>query len=163
MDINLFDSLLDAPLNHVCVYCRRWVTVAGIRSTGVSACFGIARQVWRALAGELAAVPRSLSSRPRSPGPVAWWLTPDGSAVVLDGAAYRVTHPLSRLGLTRQHASKLWGRTISPETVRTVEMKLKQNWNCFETFKKDMMMMMIMGICGRVGHTFYLVTSPRDN
>jgi hypothetical protein len=43
--------------------------------------------------------------RPRSTGVASWWATADGSAVVMDGIAYDVTHPLSRLGLAQSNSA----------------------------------------------------------
>ena len=83
---------------------RRWVTVAGIRSTGVSSCLAIAQRVRHLVQSDCRLSP----SLPPSTGSgvATWWTREDGSSVVLDGVAYQLTHPLSRLGLARDVAEK---------------------------------------------------------
>jgi hypothetical protein len=86
---------------------RRWVTAAGIRSTGVSACLAIARRVRRLIesSNQQTGLLPSPDEKPRSKGVATWWPTADGSSVVMDGMIYEVTHPLSRLGLMAESQS----------------------------------------------------------
>ena len=70
---------------------RGWVTVAGIRSTGLSCSLAISRYIAAALLPDHR--PRDL---PEMPAPR---LTPAGDQVQIGDKLYTPTHPLTRLGL----------------------------------------------------------------
>ena len=81
---------------------RNWLTVGGIRSSGQSACLGIAKYVRNLLNRELKAIP----SRPAvtKPAPVTVPWTTDKPSYVFDGAEYNVCHPLMKYGLMKTQA-----------------------------------------------------------
>ncbi|ELT87509.1 hypothetical protein CAPTEDRAFT_208298 [Capitella teleta] len=82
---------------------RSWVTVAGIRSTGVSACLGIASHVKSLVSGDIGLKP-SGPTRELPKLRVADGLDSEGN-VLVDDTPYHVTHPLSKFG--RRLESKL--------------------------------------------------------
>ena len=85
---------------------RNWITVAGIRSTGLSACLGIAKHVGQLLKNEIGHKRDNDSALLRcSPGRGLAWHT-GGATVVMDGEQYMMTHPITRFG--HQFSSKLW-------------------------------------------------------
>ncbi len=73
------------------------MTVGGIRSTGVSACLAIAELVQEKLYKELGLQPSSNRALPKDEG-VSYWPTTYGT-VVMDGAEYTATHPISIVGI----------------------------------------------------------------
>ena len=84
---------------------RNWITVAGIRSTGLSACLGIAKHVGQLLKNEIGHKRDNDSALLRcSPGRGLAWHT-GGATVVMDGEQYMMTHPITRFG--HQFSSKL--------------------------------------------------------
>nr|XP_006823984.1 PREDICTED: uncharacterized protein LOC100370628 [Saccoglossus kowalevskii] len=81
---------------------RSWITVGGIRSTGVSACLAIAVHVKDEVIDKLKIQPSNNS--PHSRSKVAGQqrssirVDPKGH-LLMDGYSYKITHPLSRAGL----------------------------------------------------------------
>ena len=75
---------------------RRWVTVAGIRSTGLTNCLPIAEYVFREISNTIKVAPSGSKITPS--GKVTWWKTQNG-AIVMDGVEYTVTHPITKFGL----------------------------------------------------------------
>ncbi|XP_072037824.1 glycerol 3-phosphate dehydrogenase-like [Amphiura filiformis] len=91
---------------------RKWITIGGIRSTGLSACTGLAQYVGNQMQSELGLVPHTTSgsveiAQQSDEGDDKhgennnMWNLDDKHQdhLVLSGAKYRITHPLSRLGL----------------------------------------------------------------
>ena len=78
---------------------RQWVTVGGIRSTGVTSGLAIAELVRKGVQDDIGVAPSGVK-----PPPVVWdvavpyWHTQHGT-VVMDGAQYKVTHPLMQFGI----------------------------------------------------------------
>ncbi|RHY15691.1 hypothetical protein DYB32_010732, partial [Aphanomyces invadans] len=85
---------------------RQWVTVGGIRSTGVTASLGIADYVASLIdASHLGHVHRDTARCPTAfslPPDLVCQGTPDTMTVALDGVVHKVTHPLSRWGLSKR-------------------------------------------------------------
>ena len=77
---------------------RNWITVGGIRSTGVTACLGIAKHVQDLVRNTLSPQ-TSVSGQSSAEHIVPFWVTTVGS-VVMDGAEYNITHPIAKYGLT---------------------------------------------------------------
>ena len=86
-----------------CIFLRKWITAGGIRSTGLSGCLGIAAKVNDLMEKVLRVEPtrgRSFSvARPEVQ-------ILNNGVVKVDGSHYRITHPLSYLGL-ETHLTKL--------------------------------------------------------
>ena len=76
---------------------RKWITVGGIRSTGVSACLGISSHVCDLV--------RDFGLDP-SRGPTShierinWSILP-GKAAIHDECVYHMTHPITKYGTTK--------------------------------------------------------------
>ncbi|KAK7115993.1 glycerol 3-phosphate dehydrogenase-like isoform X2 [Littorina saxatilis] len=75
---------------------RNWITVGGIRSTGVSASLGIAEYVATLMRNDLKAEPTRGSTRTVESSD--WNLLPSGFLSV-DGQLYGVSHPITLFGL----------------------------------------------------------------
>ena len=86
---------------------RSWITVGGIRSTGVSSCLGIAKEVHHLIADKLFIVPKGGGNN-WSAGKINYWVT-DKSSVIMDGNEYPVTHLLSKFGLV-EHSQKRFSK-----------------------------------------------------
>ena len=76
---------------------RNYVTVGGIRSTGLTACLGIGTHVWDIIKTVLCLEPSSARVE-TTQSKASCWITGKPS-YVLDGAEYTVTHPLMKVGL----------------------------------------------------------------
>ena len=87
---------------------KQWVAVAGIRSTGLTASLGIGDYVVRLLGCILEPPPvkKPVQTTPLPPITelIRDFHTRKDGRVVLQGHAYKVTHPLTRLGWQAQHA-----------------------------------------------------------
>ncbi|RHY22396.1 hypothetical protein DYB32_009516 [Aphanomyces invadans] len=85
---------------------RQWVTVGGIRSTGVTASLGIADYVASLIdASDLGHVHRDTARCPTPfslPPDLECQGTSDTMTVTLDGVVHKVSHPLSRWGLSKR-------------------------------------------------------------
>jgi glycerol-3-phosphate dehydrogenase len=85
---------------------RSWITVAGIRSTGLTASLGIGKYVTRLLQS-IALPQRDLTITQHTPLPDVADLVRDyhhrgDGTVLIQGYSYKVTHPLTRLGWEAQ-------------------------------------------------------------
>ncbi|XP_013407595.1 uncharacterized protein LOC106171696 [Lingula anatina] len=79
---------------------RQWITVGGIRSTGLSASQAIARHVGSILSTDLKLSPSHCPLDRDIGGATKTWST-DCTELALDGAGYKVTHPLTAFGLRK--------------------------------------------------------------
>lgn len=95
---------------------RRWITAAGIRSTGLTASLGIGRYVLRLLKS-IQAYPDDVSSAQQgsghhtSPLPpvevlVEQYCTSKDSCVEVNGFKYKVTHPITRFGWAEMYQTR---------------------------------------------------------
>ncbi|XP_035671264.1 uncharacterized protein MG039 homolog [Branchiostoma floridae] len=75
---------------------RGWVTVGGIRSTGLSNCLAIARRVVKSISTSQSHITYPEQS------PKIIRIADD--TVEMDGMSYRITHPLARLGFANKRA-----------------------------------------------------------
>ena len=78
------------------VVARSWITVGGIRSTGVSASLGIAEYVAGLVRDDLKAEPTRGSAHAVESSD--WKLLPGGTLAV-DGLQYGVSHPITLYGM----------------------------------------------------------------
>ncbi|XP_070542795.1 glycerol 3-phosphate dehydrogenase-like isoform X2 [Ptychodera flava] len=85
---------------------RSWITVGGIRSTGVSASLAIAQHVREELLNKFHLKPSNQEERSfdasRQRVKPSFRVLPSGH-VEMNGYKYKITHPLSRLGLLAKH------------------------------------------------------------
>jgi len=84
-------------------YPKRWIAAAGIRSTGLTASLGIGRHVTHMLRGLLPEPTSPLKSLQTTPLPPVKDLVEDfhsrgDEKVEIQGHAYKVTHPITKLG-----------------------------------------------------------------
>ncbi|KAK3583512.1 hypothetical protein CHS0354_026098 [Potamilus streckersoni] len=80
---------------------KSWITIGGIRSTGVSGCLGIAEKVYDLLTENIGLDPsRSLTAI----NSLNYRRIAD-DYVVIDGAAYKITHPITLSGM--EYSAKL--------------------------------------------------------
>ena len=75
---------------------RNWITVGGIRSTGVSASLGIAQHVAALMQDDLQAEPTRGSTH--TVESLDWKLLPSGT-LVADGQQYGISHPITLYGM----------------------------------------------------------------
>lgn len=84
---------------------RKWITVGGIRSTGLSSCLSIAGKVLDFL-NELDSSPTKVPPKQHDHRRPTWTAS-GNSGIIMDGVHYSITHPLTRLGLEQHLSSKL--------------------------------------------------------
>ena len=73
-----------------------WLTVGGIRSTGVSGSLGIAQYVSEILQTDFDLEP--IHGEARHLEKVPWTAGGDGASVIIDGCVYHMAHPIFQFG-----------------------------------------------------------------
>ena len=86
------------------VHCRSWITVGGIRSTGLTACLAIARRVGDMIEKDIDLEPSfksvDLTARDTEDAGRNVSTFPDGLWADIGSKRYKITHPLSQLGFS---------------------------------------------------------------
>ena len=82
---------------------RNWLTVGGIRSTGATACMGIAQHVHKLISQHMEDNPGNFNSNGIKNNTNEFeslnWKKMDEGKVVIDDMSYTVTHPITKFGL----------------------------------------------------------------